>query len=65
MLLAFRMILRITLGGRLMHDIVLGERLKADTLPVTELPLCRVLLMNDARFPWAVLVPTHRRQRGI
>jgi diadenosine tetraphosphate (Ap4A) HIT family hydrolase len=51
------MILRITLGGRLMHDIVLGERLKADTLPVTELPLCRVLLMNDARFPWAVLVP--------
>lgn len=40
-----------------MNDIALDERLEADTLPVTELPLCRVLLMNDSRFPWAVLVP--------
>ncbi|MDN6180117.1 MAG: HIT family protein [Halomonas subglaciescola] len=40
-----------------MNAIALDERLKADTLPVAELPLCRVLLMNDARFPWAVLVP--------
>lgn len=36
---------------------VLHERLAADTIPVTDLGLCRVLLMKDARFPWAVLVP--------
>jgi diadenosine tetraphosphate (Ap4A) HIT family hydrolase len=42
-----------------MHDIALDKRLEADTLPVTELPLCRVLLMDDVRFTWAVLVPRH------
>tara|TARA_R110002012_G_scaffold29142_4_gene90337 strand:- start:2252 stop:2680 length:429 start_codon:yes stop_codon:yes gene_type:complete len=35
----------------------LDERLAADTFPVTDLPLCRVLLMNDARYPWVILVP--------
>lgn len=35
----------------------LDPRLQADTLPVAEWPLCRVLLINDARFPWLVLVP--------
>jgi len=35
----------------------LHERLAADTLPIADLGLCRVLLMKDARFPWAVLVP--------
>ena len=35
----------------------LDQRLAADTLPVGELPLSSVLLMNDARFPWFVLVP--------
>ena len=40
-----------------MNDIALDERLEADTYPVTELPLCRVLLMDDARFTWVVLVP--------
>lgn len=40
-----------------MHDLTLDERLDADTFPVTELPLCRVLLMNDARFAWLILVP--------
>ncbi len=29
----------------------------ADTIPVGDLPLCSVLLLNDARFPWFVLVP--------
>jgi diadenosine tetraphosphate (Ap4A) HIT family hydrolase len=29
----------------------------ADTGFVTDWPLCRVLLMNDQRFPWLVLVP--------
>jgi diadenosine tetraphosphate (Ap4A) HIT family hydrolase len=35
----------------------LDPRLAADTLPVGSLKLSRVRLMNDARFPWLVLVP--------
>jgi diadenosine tetraphosphate (Ap4A) HIT family hydrolase len=35
----------------------LDPRLKADTVPVADLPLCRALLMNDVRFPWLILVP--------
>ncbi len=35
----------------------LDARLAADTLPVTVLPLCALRLMDDARFPWLVLVP--------
>jgi diadenosine tetraphosphate (Ap4A) HIT family hydrolase len=35
----------------------LDARLAADTLFVSEWTLCRVLLMDDARFPWLVLVP--------
>jgi diadenosine tetraphosphate (Ap4A) HIT family hydrolase len=40
----------------------LDPRLAADTLPVAELGLCSVRLMNDSRFPWLVLVP---RQPGL
>lgn len=36
---------------------VLDPRLAADTLMVGDLPLSRVLLMNDSRFPWLILVP--------
>ncbi len=32
-------------------------RLAGDTLSVTALPLCDVRLMNDARWPWLILVP--------
>ena len=35
----------------------LHPRLEADTWFVTDLPLCRVLLMNDASYPWLILVP--------
>ena len=35
----------------------LDSRLEADTTFVSDWPLCRVLLMNDARYPWLVLVP--------
>lgn len=35
----------------------LHERLAADTAQVTELSLCRVLAMRDARYPWLILVP--------
>ncbi len=40
-----------------MPDFELHARLAADTRPVGDLPLCRVLLMDDARFPWLILVP--------
>ena len=35
----------------------LDPRLAADTIPVGDLALSSVLLLNDARFPWFVLVP--------
>ncbi|ANC91537.1 HIT domain-containing protein [Azospirillum humicireducens] len=35
----------------------LNERLQADTRHVTDLDLCRVLLMNNALWPWLILVP--------
>jgi len=35
----------------------LHEMLEADTVTVTELPLCKVLLMNDSLYPWLILVP--------
>ena len=28
--------------------------LDADTLVVGDLPLCRVLLMNDSQYPWLI-----------
>ena len=37
----------------------LDARLAADTAFVADWTLCRVLLMDDAQFPWLVLVP-HR-----
>ena len=36
---------------------VLHPRLEQDTVPVTDLPLCTVRLMDDSRFPWIVLIP--------
>jgi diadenosine tetraphosphate (Ap4A) HIT family hydrolase len=48
-----------------MTDFLLHPRLAADSLPVADLPLCRVLLMNDARFPWLVLVPRLAGAREI
>lgn len=35
----------------------LHPQLAADCLPVGDLPLCRVLLLNDAHYPWFILVP--------
>jgi diadenosine tetraphosphate (Ap4A) HIT family hydrolase len=35
----------------------LDPRLAADTLSVGSFELSRVLLMNDSRFPWLILVP--------
>jgi diadenosine tetraphosphate (Ap4A) HIT family hydrolase len=35
----------------------LHPRLAADTVPVCELAASSLLLMNDARYPWCVVVP--------
>ncbi len=35
----------------------LHARLAADCAVLGDLPLCRLLAMNDARFPWCILVP--------
>ena len=35
----------------------LDSRLRADTIPIGDLTLSAILLMNDARFPWFVLAP--------
>ncbi len=35
----------------------LHPQLSADTFSVLDLPLCRVLRMNDSTFPWLILVP--------
>jgi diadenosine tetraphosphate (Ap4A) HIT family hydrolase len=40
-----------------MRDFDLHPRLAADSLFVVDWTLCRVLLMNDARYPWLILVP--------
>lgn len=48
-----------------MTDFALHPRLAADSLAVTDLALCRVLLMNDSRFPWLVLVPRLAGAREI
>jgi diadenosine tetraphosphate (Ap4A) HIT family hydrolase len=40
-------------------------RLAADTIALGDWPLCRLLLMNDARFPWVILVPARADLREI
>ncbi|WP_305045259.1 HIT domain-containing protein [Geoalkalibacter sp.] len=40
----------------------LHPQLEADTIALGDFPLCRLLLMNDAAYPWFILVP---RRSGI
>jgi len=44
------------------RDFSLDPRLAADSCAVAALPLCEVRLMDDARYPWLILVP---RQPGL
>ncbi|WP_227367420.1 HIT domain-containing protein [Halomonas sp. M20] len=48
-----------------MSDFSLHPRLEADTYHVTDLALCQVRLMNDARFPWVILVPRRAAIREV
>ncbi|GJE53553.1 MULTISPECIES: HIT domain-containing protein [Methylobacterium] len=40
----------------------LDPRLQGDTAAIGDLALCSVLLMDDSRFPWLILVP---RREGL
>ena len=40
-----------------MDSFQLHARLAADTAPVADWAISRVLLMNEARYPWLILVP--------
>ncbi|MBX3725617.1 MAG: HIT domain-containing protein [Xanthomonadales bacterium] len=40
-----------------MSDFLLHPQLLTDSHPVCELALCSVRLVDDARFPWLILVP--------
>jgi diadenosine tetraphosphate (Ap4A) HIT family hydrolase len=44
------------------NDFALHKRLAADTITLADWPLCRVLLINDANYPWLILVP---RRAGL
>ncbi|HEX2859752.1 MAG TPA: HIT family protein [Alphaproteobacteria bacterium] len=46
-----------------MATFTLHPQLAADTLPLLDLPLCKVLLMNDRQYPWLILVPQVRDAR--
>jgi len=47
------------------NTFTLHPTLARDTVEVVRLPLCRVLLMNDRRFPWLILVPERENVRAI
>jgi diadenosine tetraphosphate (Ap4A) HIT family hydrolase len=38
----------------------LDPRLQSDTIDLGDWPLCKVLLMNDANYPWVILVPRRK-----
>src|SRR5213075_2329761 len=41
----------------------LHSRLQQDTIDIGDLPLCRVLVIKDANYPWLLLVP--RRESAV
>ncbi len=43
----------------------LDARLQADTVALGDLPLCRLLLMNDRTYPWFILVPRRECLREL
>jgi diadenosine tetraphosphate (Ap4A) HIT family hydrolase len=48
-----------------MTSFVLNPQLEADTQLIMDLPLCRALLMNNALFPWVILVPRVSKAQQI
>lgn len=48
-----------------MSHFTLDPRLSEDTLTVACWPLCQVLLMDDAQYPWLILVPRRQGLREV
>lgn len=46
-------------------NFVLHPQLMQDCIPVAELPLCRLLMMNQSALPWFLLVPRRQGLREI
>jgi diadenosine tetraphosphate (Ap4A) HIT family hydrolase len=44
---------------------ILHPQLQQDCIELGRFELCRLLLMNDARYPWCVLVPEREDMREI
>ena len=44
-------------GNLMPTDWSLHSQLKKDTIDIGDLPLCRVLVIKDAHYPWLLLVP--------
>ena len=40
-----------------MEEFPLSPQLEKDCIVLGDLPVCRVLLMNDSQYPWCILVP--------
>jgi len=40
-----------------LHPFSLDQQLEADSIKLGSFPLCELLLMNDANYPWFILVP--------
>ena len=43
----------------------LDPQLQKDTIAIASLPLCELLLMNDANYPWLILVPRREGAREL
>jgi diadenosine tetraphosphate (Ap4A) HIT family hydrolase len=54
-----------TAAGGSMPAFELHPRLAADTFALGDFPLCRLCLMNDANYPWFILVPRRAGAREI
>lgn len=48
-----------------MSNFQLDLRLEADSLPVMDLSLCMLRLMNDQRFPWLLLIPRRANKEEV
>lgn len=46
-------------------EFVLDSRIEEDTFVLGQLPLCRVRLHRDGRYPWVILVPARPSIREI
>ncbi len=44
---------------------ILDKKLQQDSFFIGDLELCKVLLMNDANYPWLILVPRQNNLKDI